>query len=135
MLPASCFRKPVLRITLAPGQETFAFTVAEQPFRILCSLLTERFLRCDVYLSSIEEEEMNKFGYIIAALAAIAIAAPSVASAETVIIKKRGYHHHGDFRDHRFGPRAEFRGHDRGWHRGHRHHNKVVIIKKQRRDY
>jgi hypothetical protein len=114
MLPTSCFRKPVQRITLAPGQETFAFTVAEQPFRILCSLLTERFLRCDVYLSSIEEEEMNKFGYIIAALAAIAIAAPSVASAETVIIKKRGY---------------------RGWHRGHRHHNKVVIIKKQRRDY
>src|SRR3954469_726548 len=51
MLPPSCFRKPVLRITPAPAQETFAFTVAEQPFRILCSLLTERFLRCDVYLS------------------------------------------------------------------------------------
>jgi hypothetical protein len=75
---------------------------------------------------------MKKFGYIIAAVGAIAIAAPSVASAETVVIKNGGHRHHGEFRDHRFGPRAEFR-HDRGWHRGH---NKVVIIKKQHRhDY
>ena len=37
---------------------------------------------------------MKKFGYVIAALGAIAIAAPSIASAETVVIK-RGGHHHG----------------------------------------
>ena len=37
---------------------------------------------------------MKKFGYIIAALGAIAVAAPSIASAETVVIK-RGGHHHG----------------------------------------
>jgi hypothetical protein len=64
---------------------------------------------------------MKKFGYTLAAFAAIAIAAPSIASAETVVIK-RGGHHDG------YRARAEFRGHgDRGWHRGH--DKKVVIIK------
>jgi hypothetical protein len=83
-----------------------------------------------------EEDDMKKFGYVIAAVGAIAIAAPSIASAETVVIK-HGDRHHGEFRDHRFGPRAEYREHhDRGWHRGWGHrHDKVVIIKKQRRDY
>ncbi len=67
---------------------------------------------------------MKKFGYIAAALATIAIAAPSIASAETVVIKRGG--HHGGW--HERGARAEFRGHgDRGWHRGH--DRKVVIIK------
>ena len=35
---------------------------------------------------------MKKFGYVIAALGAIAVAAPSIASAETVVIKRGGYH-------------------------------------------
>ena len=35
---------------------------------------------------------MKKLGYVIAALGAIIIAAPSVASAETVVIKRGGYH-------------------------------------------
>ena len=35
---------------------------------------------------------MKKLGYVFAALGAIAIAAPSIASAETVVIK-RGHHH------------------------------------------
>ena len=62
---------------------------------------------------------MKKLGYIIAAVAAIAIAAPSIASAEKIVIKRGGHHD---------GARAEFRGHgDRGWHRGH--DKKVVIIK------
>ena len=66
---------------------------------------------------------MKKLGYVIAALGAIAIAAPSIASAETVVIKRGGYHHG-------YGARAEFREHrDRGWHRGH---DKKVIIVKQR---
>ncbi|MBR1276010.1 hypothetical protein [Bradyrhizobium sp. AUGA SZCCT0283] len=74
---------------------------------------------------------MKKFGYVIAALGALIIAAPSIASAETVVIKRGGYngHHHG------YGARAEYRGHrDRGYHRGwrHGHHDKVVIIKKHR---
>jgi hypothetical protein len=70
---------------------------------------------------------MRKIGLVIAALGAIAIAAPSIASAETVIIK-RGGHHHGWH-----GARAQMH-HDRGWHRGwrHNHGDRVVIVKKQR---
>ncbi len=45
---------------------------------------------------------MKKLGYVIAALGAIAIAAPSIAGAETVIIKRDGYHHG-------YGARAEMR--------------------------
>ena len=43
---------------------------------------------------------MKKFGYVIAALGAIAIAAPSIASAETIVVKRggmhrdHGWHHH-----------------------------------------
>jgi hypothetical protein len=63
---------------------------------------------------------MKKLGIIAAAVAAIAIAAPSVASAEKIVIKRGGHHD---------GARAEFRGHrDHGWHRGH--DKKVVIIKR-----
>jgi len=42
---------------------------------------------------------MKKFAYVLAALGAIAVAAPSIASAETVVIK-RGGHHYG-WRHHR----------------------------------
>ena len=66
---------------------------------------------------------MKKLGYALAALGAIAVAAPSIASAETVVIKHGGgYHHNWD------RARAEYRGH-RDWHR---HHEKVVIVKKHR---
>ena len=61
---------------------------------------------------------MKKFGYVLAALGAIVIAAPSIASAETVVIKRDGYHHG-------YGARAEFREHHarrtigaRPYHRG-----------------
>jgi hypothetical protein len=65
---------------------------------------------------------MNKFGTIVAAIVAAGIALPSVASAATVIVR------HGD-RD-RMSARAEYRDHDRGWHRGwHHHHDRVVIIR------
>jgi hypothetical protein len=67
---------------------------------------------------------MKKFGYVVAALGAIAVALPSIASAETVVIK-RGGHHHGWDRSH-----AEYRVHrDRGFHEGWRHHggDRVVI--------
>jgi hypothetical protein len=99
-----------------------------------------------------EEDIMKKFGYIIAALATLAIAAPTFASAETVVIKRGGGHHERDgYRERgaradkivikrggdRYGARAEVRGRshgDRGWHRGH--DKKVVIIKhgRDRRD-
>jgi len=72
---------------------------------------------------------MKKLAYV---LAAIAIAAPSIASAETVVIK-RGGHHHGWY-----GARAQMYHHDRGWHRGWgwRHHgDRVVVIKKRSHYY
>ena len=73
---------------------------------------------------------MKKLGYVIAALGAIAVAAPSIASAETMVIKHR---------DHdRYGARAEFREHgDHGRHEGwHRHHaDRVVIVKHRHHDY
>jgi hypothetical protein len=86
---------------------------------------------------------MKKFGYVIAALGAIAIAAPSIASAETTIIKRGGDHHYGARADkvvikrggdrQRLGARAEFREHrDFGRHEGWRRHgraDKTVIIK------
>jgi len=50
---------------------------------------------------------MKKFAYVTAALAAIAIAAPSIASAETIVVKHGGMH-----RDH-----------------GHPHHDRMVVIK------
>ena len=68
---------------------------------------------------------MKKFGYVLAALGAIAIAAPSIASAETVVIKRGGHHHD-------FGPRAEFREHrDFGRHEGmhRRHADRMVIVR------
>jgi hypothetical protein len=64
---------------------------------------------------------MKKLGYAIAALGVIAVAAPSIASAETVVIKNGG-HHHWD------RARAEYRMH-RDWHP---HRDKVVIIKRHR---
>ncbi|WP_092188601.1 hypothetical protein [Bradyrhizobium sp. cf659] len=66
---------------------------------------------------------MTKLGYVVAALGALVIAAPTLASAETVVIK---HDHHGPY-----GARAEFREHrDHGWHRGWHHRDKVVVIKR-----
>lgn len=70
---------------------------------------------------------MKKLAYVVAALGALAIVAPTMASAETVVIK-RG-HHHG------YGARAEMREHrDHGWHRGH-HRDRVVVIKRNHRHW
>jgi hypothetical protein len=70
-------------------------------------------------------DDMTKLGYVIAALGAIAVAAPSIASAETVVVR------HGDH--HGYGARAEVREHrDHGWHR---HHDKMVVIKHRRHGY
>ena len=73
---------------------------------------------------------MKKFAYVLAALGAIVIAAPSIASAETIVIK-RGGHHHGWH-----GARAQVH-HDRGWHNGwrHRHADRVVVVTKSYRRY
>ena len=61
-----------------------------------------------------EEDTMKKLAYVIAAVCAIAVAAPSVANAEKIIIKRGGHH--------------DWHHHDRGWHNGwHHHHDRVVI--------
>lgn len=71
---------------------------------------------------------MKTMGYVMAAALSLAIAAPSLASAETVVIKDGRRGAYADMhRDH--GWRR-----DRGWHRHHdwdRHHDRVVIIKKR----
>jgi len=72
---------------------------------------------------------MKKFGYVIAALGAIAVAAPTIASAETVVIK-RGHHHDWD------RARAEFRVHrDYGLHEGWRHRDRDRVVIRERRGY
>ena len=76
---------------------------------------------------------MKKFGYALAVLGAIVVAAPSIASAETVIIKRSGHHHaYGHHHGH-YGARAQVHR-DRGWHRGwHRGGDRVVVVKKKYR--
>ena len=76
---------------------------------------------------------MRKFAFALAALGAMAVALPSIASAETVVIKRGHGHHHGWY-----GARAQVhhdRGWHRGWHRGHHHGDRVVVIKKRYHRY
>jgi hypothetical protein len=79
-------------------------------------------------------ETMRKISCVLAALATIAVAAPTVASAEGFgfrIGSDRDYYRDRD--DYR-GPRAEFYEHDRGLHRGWYNHDgdRTVIIKRHR---
>ena len=68
---------------------------------------------------------MKKLALALASLTALALAAPSMASAETVIIKRGGHHyHHGWDRS-----RAEYRMR-RDIRPYHRHHDRTVIIKR-----
>jgi hypothetical protein len=72
---------------------------------------------------------MKKVSLILAALAAIAVATPTVASAESFGFRvgpDRDYYR-GDR-----GPRAEFYGRDRGWDRGYHHDGDRVIIRRHR---
>ena len=48
---------------------------------------------------------MKKFAYVLAALGAMAVALPSIASAETIVIK-RGGHHHGWYGARADAPRS-----------------------------
>jgi hypothetical protein len=77
---------------------------------------------------------MRKFSCVLAALATIAVAAPTVASADSFGFRvgsdRDYYRDRDDFR----GPRVEFYNHDRGWHRGwyNRDADRTVIIKRHR---
>jgi hypothetical protein len=74
---------------------------------------------------------MKKVSYVLAALATITVAAPTVASAEGFGFRFGGDR---DYRDDYRGPRAEFYGHDRGYHRGWYNHgdDRTVVIKRGR---
>lgn len=78
---------------------------------------------------------MKKLSCILAALATIAVAAPTVASAQGFSFRVGGdrdyYRDRGDYRS----PRAEFYEHDRGLHRGWYNHggDRTVIIKRNHR--
>jgi len=71
---------------------------------------------------------MRKLSCVLAALATIAVAAPTVASAEEFGIRIGGDRDY--YRYHERGPRAEFYEHDRGWHRGwyDRDHDRDRVI-------
>jgi hypothetical protein len=70
---------------------------------------------------------MKKISFVLAAIGALAVAVPSIASAETVVIKRGGHHW-----DRGYGAHAAMR-HDRGWHRGwHHDHDRTVVIKRHR---
>ena len=74
---------------------------------------------------------MKKVSYVLAALATIAVAAPTVASAEGF-----GFRFGGDrdyYRDDYRGPRAEFYGRDRGYyHRDYRGDGDRMVIRRHR---
>jgi hypothetical protein len=86
---------------------------------------------------------MKKLTLALATLATIAVAAPTIASAEEFGVRIGGdrdmyrdrgeYRERGEFR----GARAEYRDHDRGWHRGwdSDRSDRVVVIKKRHRDW
>jgi hypothetical protein len=64
---------------------------------------------------------MKKIGFTLAALGALAVALPSIASADTVVIKRHHYHP--------FDARAEYRVHrDYGLHEGWHHRDRSVVV-------
>jgi len=72
---------------------------------------------------------MKKFAFALASLTVVALAAPSMASAETVVIKHGDHHYHHGW-EHRGWERsrAEYRMH-REFRPYHRDHDRTVIIK------
>ena len=73
---------------------------------------------------------MKKLSCVLAALATLAVAAPTIASAQGFSFRigsDRDYYRDRDY----YGPRAEFYEHDRGWHRGwHRDGDRTVVIRR-----
>src|SRR2546421_8425441 len=74
-----------------------------------------------------EEHRMKKL--VLASLATIAVAAPTVASAQSFGFRIGPDRDYYSDRYYDNGPRAEFYGHQRGWHRdwNHRDGDRVII--------
>ena len=81
---------------------------------------------------------MRILSCVLAALATIAVAAPTVASAQGFSFRVGGDrdYYYRDRDDYR-GPRAEYYEHDRGLHRDwcHRDGDRVVIIRRHHHDW
>jgi hypothetical protein len=81
---------------------------------------------------------MKKFSCVLATLATVAVAAPTVASAQgfSFRVGSDRDHYYRDGDDYR-GPRVGFYEHDRGWHRGWYNHDgdRTVIIKRHHHDW
>jgi hypothetical protein len=104
---------------------------------------TEQAFGSTVFLLGSYERgwNMRKLSLALAAVATIAVAAPTIASAEDFGVGVRiggdrdrvGFRDRDDFR----GARAEFREHDRGLHRGwyRDRGERTVIIKRRHRDW
>jgi hypothetical protein len=71
----------------------------------------------------------------LATLATIAVATPTVASAEGFSFRVGPDHDYYGDRDYYRGPGVEFYGHDRGWHRGWYHHHGDRVIIRRHRDW
>jgi len=75
---------------------------------------------------------MKRISVLLAALATIAVAAPSVANAQGFSVRfgSDRYYDRDYYRDYR-SPRAEFYAHDRGLHRGwYNHGGDRVIVRR-----
>jgi hypothetical protein len=78
-----------------------------------------------------KEEQMKKLTYALAAVATLAIGAPTIANAAGF-----GVYVGGD-RDDYYGPRARIYEHDRGWHHGWYHdrdYDRGVVIRRHHWD-
>ena len=79
---------------------------------------------------------MKKFSCVLAALATIAVAAPTVASAQSFSFRVGGDrdYYYRDRDDYYRGPRVGFYEHDRGLRRGWYDHDgdRTVIIRRHR---
>jgi hypothetical protein len=134
--------QPCIRIKMVgtPSSRAFARPVALPTLRAASA---EQAFGSTVFSSGSYERgwNMRKLSLALAAVATIAVAAPTIASAEDFGVGVRiggdrdrvGFRDRGDFR----GARAEFREHDRGLHRGwyRDRGERTVIIKRRHRDW
>ena len=92
----------------------------EQPFKKVSCRFLQRAVAASVDSPTMqkEEEQMRKLTYALAAVATLAIGAPTIANAAGF-----GVYVGGD-RDDYYGPRTRIYEHDRGWHHGWYHHGR-----------
>jgi hypothetical protein len=84
-----------------------------------------------LYAQQRQEKRMKKVSLALAAVATIAVAAPTLASAQSFgfsVGPDRDYRYGDRYYDN--GPRAEFYGRDRAWDRGYHRDNDRVIIRR-----